>query len=115
MNIDILKTVEIDYESGLSRFLSNASLYEGLLKEFTKNNEYGFAKNALEKKNYKAMFKHLHSMKGAVGNLAIMGLYRKNEALVEALRVDNFAVVEEMFADVMTEYNKVVEAINKAI
>ncbi|MEG1805386.1 MAG: Hpt domain-containing protein [Clostridia bacterium] len=114
MNIEKLKASQIDYDMGLYRFMNNVSLYEGLLKEFVTDNEYISAKSAYERKDYQAMFKNLHAMKGATGNLGMNTLYKSTCELVEILRHEDYEHIDKPYLKVQEEYATVIKGITDA-
>lgn len=56
MNISALEKCGIDYSQGLERFMNNAELYESLLGEFVRENDFKNAKDALESGDMKLLF-----------------------------------------------------------
>ena len=114
MNVDILKSAGIDYDSGVERFSGLDAVYQKFLRMFPDDPSYNNTIDAIKKEDYEGAFTSAHTLKGTAGNLSLSELYKTCSLLVEDLRVkktDNLTT----HLDAMTEsYKKTTEAIKKA-
>lgn len=115
MNIKILKSSQIDYDAGLYRFMNNVSLYEGLLKEFVKDNAYKYAISALERQDYQTMFKHFHSFRTMTEMLGMTELHTATSVFVELLRMESYSGIELYYRKMQNAYEIVLKGIKEAI
>lgn len=114
MDVKILTDADIDYEQGVRRFVGNKELFEKMLRCFLAENDFQEAKDALEKKEFDAMYRHIHTMKGVCGNLSINGLYRACTNLSELLRNKEYDKAAGEFGQIFDMYNSVCSAIKRA-
>lgn len=113
MNVKILKDAGVDYNAGLDRFVNNADLYERMLHEFIRENEFGDAETALESNDLKSFGEHIHTMKGVTGNLSITPLFEKC-CLIMTLIHEGKAELIPVEAEITFELYKAVAAAIKA-
>ncbi len=111
MNIEILIQYGIDYNDGLKRFIGNSDLYQMLLLEFLRDEEYAEAEKSLKAKDYQAAFNHFHTLKGVVGNLSMTELYKKCCVIVEKLRYNDYVSLDKCFLEFEATYHRVYEGI----
>lgn len=107
MNIVKLQEAGINYEEGLKRFSNKAELYEKYLVKFFSDPLFAELGNYISEKNYTEAFKCAHTLKGLSGNLSITGLYKYISVMVEALRNNETASVDEMYDELTKIYNNV--------
>jgi HPt (histidine-containing phosphotransfer) domain-containing protein len=107
MNVEALKKAGIDYDSGLDRFMGDASLYEMVLGLFLDDDSIEKAGAALSARDYSSMFEVMHGLKGVAGNEDMTALYKASSELVELLRgeVRDEAAVAGSFRRVSEIYN----------
>ena len=114
MNIEILKSADIDYDSGVERFSGLDAVYQKFLRMFPEDPSYKGTIEAIEKKDYESAFTNAHTLKGTAGNLSLSELYRTASLLVEDLRIKKTDNLELRLADVTKSYEKTIKAIYKA-
>lgn len=114
MDKQILIECGIDYEQGLEKFMSNVGLYERLLKNFLTENTFEEAKKAFDSKDYDGVLRAIHTMKSATGTLSMNSLYQKCCKIVDDIRAEKNELIENDFADVYGEYQKISGGIKRA-
>lgn len=86
MDLTILKDYGINYEKGIARCMGDKDLYEQILGLFLEDDCMNRAKAAFEKKDYPALFKCMHELKGSSGNAELTEIFEAVCPLVELLR-----------------------------
>ncbi len=114
MNIDILKSADIDYDSGVERFSGLDAVYQKFLRMFPEDPSYNNTIEAIKKEDYEEAFTFAHTLKGTAGNLSLSELYRTTSLLVEDLRVKKTENLTALLTNVTESYKKTTEAIKKA-
>ncbi len=114
MNIDILKSADIDYESGSERFSGLDAVYQKFLRMFPEDPSYGNTVEAIKNGNLDDAFTYAHTLKGTAGNLSLSELYRTTSILVEDLRIKKTDNLTELLENVTKSYEKTVKAIKEA-
>lgn len=115
MNIELLNSNGIDYDKGLYRFMNNASLYEGLLKEFLKTHDYKLAKSAKINNEYDKMINHLNKMKITTKSLELCKLYEKTIKVIAVLESGQYDDLEELYNNMQEEYEKTISLISQSM
>lgn len=114
MNIEILKSADIDYDSGVERFSGLDAVYQKFLRMFPEDPSYNSTIDAIKNEDYENAFTYAHTLKGTAGNLSLSELYRTTSLLVEDLRVKKTDNLTTRLAEVTESYKKTTEAIKKA-
>lgn len=114
MNIDILKSADIDYESGYERFSGLDAVYQKFLRMFPDDPSYKDTVDAIKSGDLDKAFTSAHTLKGTSGNLSLSELYRTASLLVEDLRNKKTDNLTELLDNVTKAYEKVVKAIKEA-
>lgn len=114
MNGKLLTECGIEYEEGLEKFLQSKELYEGLLKDFVKENSFEAAKKAMEQGDYEEVLKTIHAMKSVTGTLCMNKLYEKCCQTVDCVRSEDFTAAMENFSQAYAMYQRIVEGILNA-
>ncbi|MDD2972700.1 MAG: Hpt domain-containing protein [Lachnospiraceae bacterium] len=102
---DQLKTVGIDVEDAMDRFMNNEELYAKFLLKFLEDKDFEEMKVFLEEGNCQDAFTSGHTVKGVTGNLSINGLYYIIVPFVEYLRNGNLEAAREHFPELEKAYN----------
>lgn len=111
MDINKLKSVGINYDSGLARFAGKKELYEKYLNKFVDDQSFNDLNKYLEANDIENAFKAAHTLKGIVGNLSMDNLYNATCLLVEDLRVGKTDNLDTLFSPVKDEYEKVLNVL----
>ncbi len=114
MNIDILKSAGIDYESGNIRFNGEDAVYQKFLRMFPDDPSYYKTVKAISEGDLENAFNNAHTLKGASGNLSLSNLYDTTSLLVEELRTQKTDNLDDLLAKVTESYEKTVKAIRDA-
>ncbi|MBO6179651.1 MAG: Hpt domain-containing protein [Selenomonadaceae bacterium] len=86
ITFEILKEFGIDPKDGLARCMNKEEFYFKMLKMGLSNEYFDTIESVLEAKDTKAGFEAAHALKGVVGNLALMPMYKPLAELTELLR-----------------------------
>ena len=114
MNIDILKSAGIDYDSGSQRFNGEDAVYQKFLRMFPDDPSYYRTVKAINEGDLEDAFNNAHTLKGASGNLSLSTLYDTTSFLVEELRTQKTENLNDLLAKVTESYEKTVKAIREA-
>ncbi len=86
MNVEILKSADIDYDRAVKRFMGKAHIYEKVLGDFLDDTALELALAAYDAGDMQGLFECAHEIKGVSGNMDMTRLYRAACDLVELLR-----------------------------
>lgn len=111
MDKQILEKSGINYNEGLHRFSENAALYEKFLNKFLTDETMSKCVDAFRQEEYDDALRAAHTLKGTTGNLSMNMLSDKCAIIVNALRVNDYNNLDELFSEAQTAYNLVIEAI----
>lgn len=111
MNIEHLKQLGIDYDTGVKRFAGKAALYEKFLLKFSNDQNFAGLKDAIAQNDLDAAFRYAHTLKGVVGNLSIDRFYTTLVVLVEELRGHSTDKIESLLNDLNAQYEQIVHAL----
>lgn len=114
IKIDKLESVGINVEEALERFSGVEELFERFLKKFIDDPEFNTLETSLNEADFETAFTACHTMKGVVGNLSIIPLYKIVFEETELLRngTDPAGAVN-LFPSLKEEYNKVIELLSE--
>lgn len=113
MDKNELTDLDLDYETGLRRFMGNEQVFDSFLLRFVEDPNTAELKKALEKHDFKEAFERAHTIKGVVGSLSLNGLYAKICLVVEDLRGDVKESVSDDFKSYYQHYQLVIRALQK--
>lgn len=113
MKIELLENAGIEYEKGLVRFNHNEALYQKFLVKFLNDTTFDKLAISIENKEYQEAVRYAHTLKGIAGNLSMKTLYEKCNSLVEALRDEQFEIVEVLFIQLSKIYEQIIESIKE--
>jgi HPt (histidine-containing phosphotransfer) domain-containing protein len=83
---DELKTLGVDMEDAMQRFMNNEALYVRMLGKLPKAVEEQEVLPLLESGDYSGALANAHTIKGVMGNLSITPLYKAYSNAVQLLR-----------------------------
>lgn len=104
--INSLTKCGVNIELTMNRFLDDEELYVFCIYEFAEEPAFSVLKNALNDKNYKEAFESAHTLKGVSANLGLTDLFNVISKLVEALRNEVYDNIEQLYKNMILEYNK---------
>lgn len=109
--LEILKTAGIDVDDLMERLMGNMSLISRFMKRFPDDGNYPLLVDSIEKGDCEEAFRAAHTLKGVVANLSMTKLYKLVGGQVEVLRVGDMESGSDMLAEIIEEYEKMVEVI----
>ena len=109
MEKELLIAANVDYENGKSRFAGNVALYEKYLLKFREDNHFAEAKVAFDAGDYEKLLKETHALKGVAGTLGLLDVYHASAEIVTAIRTEKANVVPELYAKLVSSYDKIME------
>lgn len=114
IKLDKLMSVGINVDEALERFSGVEELYERFLKKFINDSEYKNLEDALDKGDFETAFTACHTLKGVVGNLLIIPLYKIVFEETELLRngTDTAGAVR-LFPSLRDEYTRVINILSE--
>ncbi|MEG2658885.1 MAG: Hpt domain-containing protein [Clostridiales bacterium] len=87
----------------MARFLDDVDLYKSCFTIFLDDEAFEKLDQALAAKDYKEAFGHAHTLKGVAGNMGLTPIYEIICTMVEALRKNDYANVDEYYAKILKE------------
>lgn len=117
MDLTVLDRYGIDSQEGIARCMGDEELYAGVLGMFLQDDAFQRAKAAHDGGDMQMLFRCVHELKGACGNVAMTELYDTVDALVEYLRGGQYelATVDAMFARLEIAYLRAREGVACAL
>jgi len=114
---DELKAAGIEYTTGLERFMGNQGLYHKFLAKFIhEDKSYNLFCAALAAADLEESEKTVHTLKGTAGNLGLMTLYHKADAVVQAIRAkQDLATIQKLSEAVTTSYHATCDVLGKLL
>lgn len=104
---EMLQAAEGDYEFTMNRFMDNSMLYKKFVKKFLENTDYMQLCDAVERNDYQRIELHAHTLKGVAENLGFSTLYQASDALMHAMRQEQFDDIQPLHEAVKTAYEQV--------
>ncbi len=117
MDAGILSKGGIALDKGVARFLDDRALYESVLVAFLDDTTFAQAEKAFAAKDYKALFMHIHTLKGASGTMDMTDLFKATCDLTDMMRGvehPDEAAVARGFDQLKEAYSRVRSAILEA-
>lgn len=112
--INAYESVGINVKEGLDRFCGIEDLYENILKKFLNDPEFDKLEKALDDCDFASAFNACHTLKGLVGNLSIIPLYKIVFEETELLRNGtDIAGAVKLFPKLKEEYLRVVTVLKE--
>lgn len=111
--LEELASLGVDIEDATTRFMNNSALYEKMLKKLPKVVEDAEVIPFVESGDYETALSNAHTLKGVMGNLSIMPLYKcYSEALGLFREGDNMAA-KELIEQSAELQQKIIECIKR--
>lgn len=96
-----------NYETTMSRFLNNESMYMRFLDMLFQDENLQRLKESLECNDIQSAFDAAHTLKGVVGNMGLVPLFDAVNEIVEPLRQkENRSDYMEMYQKIEQEFKK---------
>lgn len=111
MDERILRSVGIDYDGALARFVGNRGIYEKYLTRFLEDSHGEEAAKAFAQKDYEEMLEQTHALKGVAGTLGMINLHNASADIVNDLREGKYQELETKLQRMRLEQEKICEAI----
>ena len=109
-----LESVGINVDEALERFSEVEELYVRFLKKFIDDPEFADLEKALSESDFEKAFAACHTMKGVVGNLSIVPLYKLVFEETEYLRNGtDIAGAVNLFPQIKEEYIRVTDLLSE--
>lgn len=105
--LDRCREYGADVEGTMERLMDDEELFEMCMMQFSQDEGFAGLKGAIESKDYKAAFEYAHALKGVAGNLGLTPLFNAISEMVEALRIDDYSHVEDQYAQIVKEQERV--------
>ncbi len=100
-----LKEYGADMAGITDRFVGDSAFYESCFRQFLADDSFAALKTALAASDYPQAFTAAHALKGLCGNMGVTPCYQAVCALVEALRVADYAGAAALAASVWQQYD----------
>ena len=112
-----LTAAGIDYATGLARFMGNQAIYRQLLGKFIhEDHSYADFLQALAAQQMKQAEESVHTLKGTAGNLSLMELFRRADAVVKAIRKhEDMADIQSLSQQVTASYEQTCAVLEKML
>lgn len=109
--LEALNAANVDVEVTLHRFGGNETLLERFVRKFPSDETFSQLEQSVEEKQFDAMERAAHTLKGTSANLGFQELSDRCAALVSAIRQDSKEDAEPLFGRIAEEYHKIMELV----
>lgn len=106
-----LSTYGANVSEAMERFLNDEEMYIDCLRLLAEDKTFYLLGDAVKRRDQKAIFEYAHSLKGAVGNLGITRLFNAICELVEPVRAKDLSNVDELYNNMLEEFETLRECI----
>lgn len=110
---EFAENTNLDYEGIVARFCGMESLVIKFLKKFPDDPTFDSLTQAVEAKDYDAIEKSAHALKGVTGNLGLQELFAVNQKIVDAVRSGQYDVIPEYFRKDQEIYDNVMQCLKE--
>ena len=111
--IEELSDLGVDVDDALTRFMNNSALYERMLKKLPKVAEDAVVMPFVESGDFETALSNAHTLKGVMGNLSIVPLYKSYTEAVNLFREGNTEAARELLIQSADLQQKIIDCINK--
>ncbi len=111
MSINELKTIGVDINEAMDRFMNNEMLFKKFFKKLLNDDNFSLLQDAYANNDVEKAISYAHTLKGVCGNLAIKPLYHLFDEMVKALRNDNWDEAIKLNDKAIVEYNNLLNII----
>jgi HPt (histidine-containing phosphotransfer) domain-containing protein len=103
-----LKTVDVDVEHTLDRFMNNEEIYLKFLNRFPDEKQLSELKSLLAKKQYDdTTLGVAHSLKGLTANLGMNKIFKLSAKIMNDIRSHDFEEIDSAFSELEKNYNDI--------
>lgn len=103
--------LQVDEKTLLNRFSGNRALMERFIRKFSQDKTYMELCEAKRTEDTDGMLRAAHTLKGISGNLGMDALYRFCSQMVEDLRAGQLEHIDERFASIQQEYERIIRCL----
>ncbi len=111
--LEELKTMGVDVEEAVERFVGNAALYEKMLRTFPKMIRNSEVDPDFDGNDYADIIEKTHAIKGTSGNLSLTPIYKAYTDVVDLLRGGKPEEARQVLKDVLPVQEKILECIER--
>jgi len=111
--LDELKKNGVNIDEGLERMMGNSGLYQKLLIKLSKMIKESSISPDFDENNYSDIIEKVHTIKGAVGNLAVTPLYKAYSEMLVLLREGKPKHAKIVLKEVLPVQDKIISCIEK--
>ena len=111
--LDELKDLGVNIEDALQRFMNNSALYEKMLGKLVSNVKDIEVLPSLEAGDYSAACDAAHTLKGVMGNLSIIPLYKNYTQIVNLLRDNDPDEAKKLLLETLPVQEEIIACIEK--
>jgi HPt (histidine-containing phosphotransfer) domain-containing protein len=108
-----LTEIGVDTESTLNRFSGNSALMEKFIRGFATDKTTEALRTSIAAKDFSAIERDAHTLKGISGNLGFFRLFEQTSALVTALRGKRFEDAEKLYPAVLQTCDQILTILAK--
>ncbi|MBD5111248.1 MAG: hypothetical protein HDT42_01740 [Ruminococcaceae bacterium] len=108
-----LAELGVDIDDAITRFMNNSALYEKMLKKLPKVVEDSAVIPYIENGDYETALSNAHNLKGVMGNLSILPLYKCYTDVMNLFRTGNREEARLVIEQNIELQQKVVDCILK--
>jgi HPt (histidine-containing phosphotransfer) domain-containing protein len=109
--IESLKSLGVDLDETLERFVGNEDLYFKCLNKFLNDKNYGHLMEAIKDEDSSEAFEAAHALKGVSANLGLDNLYEEMKVITEVFRAGSLDYDPDNFEKMKQEYKRAMNTI----
>lgn len=107
----VFEILEGDASTVLARFAGNEGLWKRFAKKFSEDETFQKLIAGIEMNDNNGIEMYAHTLKGVAANLGFEKLSNDAAAIVNAVRNEKFETIPELFDELNSEYNKVLDCV----
>lgn len=111
--IDDLKSLGVNTDEALQRFMGKSELYVKMLGKLTAAINDVPVMPAFEAEDYKKALENTHTLKGVTGNLSVTPLFEGYSKVVDLLRADDPVKARQVYEDMLPVQKEILNCIEK--
>lgn len=111
--LEELRTMGVNVEEAVDRFVGNAALYEKMLRTFPKMIRSSEVTPDFDGNDYADVIEKTHAIKGTSGNLSLTPIYEAYTEIVNLLRSEKPEEARQVLVDVLPVQEKIIECIER--
>ncbi|MGN1089196.1 MAG: HD domain-containing phosphohydrolase, partial [Huintestinicola sp.] len=111
MDFSMLKSIGINTENAVERFMGNEALYVKMLKKFLDDKTYSALTAAVSENSRQAALEASHTLKGICGNLSFEKMFALFSEQVVLMRADKWDEAYGMMTEIAEQYDTLTETL----